>query len=875
MQAFQPLFYFNLPIPVWQIVLYVGLMSFFLIAHKVRLSLITSYLFILFWLYYSFRGDLVSVAKQDFVVKNVYDLFGFVLVGLGVFAFFFLERGNEVLLENLKKRSGEIADLKSKLKKAEKRTRSLELEVEETQSGLHSQASGLKRVLDAKIDELEDRLEDREALLENRDGEIAAYKLKAEEAEKRAHALETQAEENQRSFHTEESALKKKLEQELNAKIGALEGQLKDRESLLEKRRGEIENLKLKAEEAEKKSRAWKTQAEEAQQNFRTQEATLKKKLGEIEDLNLKGGEAEKKAQALKTHAEETQNRARTLETQAEENQRSFQTRESALKKKLDAKIDELEHRLKEREGLLEKRAGEIANFKLKAEEAEKIAQDLKSQVAETQRSFNTRESALKNKLEEELNAKIGELEQRLKDGESLFQKRDGEIAAFKLKAEEADKRAQALKMQAEETQRSFHTQESALKKNLEQNQNAKIGELEQRLKDRESHLEKRAAESAALKLKAEEAEKNVHALKTQVEESQKTARDLKSQVAETQRSFHSQESALKKKLEEGFNAKIGELEQRQKDSESLLQKRDSEVANFKLKAEEAEKKAAMLKTKAEETKKTADALKTEVEASQRSFQAQGLALKKKIEEELNANIDELEARAKDREGLLATRDGEIAGFKLKAEQTEKRAHALQAQTEEAQKTAQALMTNIAETERTFQSQESALKKKLAAELNAKIAELEDRLKDRESLLAKRTAEVGDFKLKAEEAEKRAQALKMQAEEIQKKADGLKNQEQKDRPGSKIQDSNHKNFELELKNKLLELRDLQAQVNHKDGLLSLMAKRNKELADLKSNADQRIEALEAQLKDGQQALRTEDSGNSHSNPDQNHKVRHT
>jgi hypothetical protein len=54
-----------------------------------------------------------------------------------------------------------------------------------------------------------------------------------------------------------------------------------------------------------------------------------------------------------------------------------------------------------------------------------------------------------------------------------------------------------------------------------------------------------------------------------------------------------------------------------------------------------------------------------------------------------------------------------------------------------------------------------------------------------------------------------------------------------------------------------------------------MAKRNKELADLKSNADQRVEALEAQLKDGQQALRTEDSGNSHSNPDQNHKVRHT
>jgi chromosome segregation ATPase len=650
MQAFQPLFHFNLPIPVWQIVLYVGLMSFFLIVHKVRLSLITSYLFILFWLYYSFRGDLVSVAKQDFVVKNVYDLFGFVLVGLGVFAFFFLERGNEVILENLKKRNGEIADLKFKLKKAEKTTRSLEMEVEETQSGLHSQASGLKRVLDAKIDELEVRLEDREALLEKRDGEIAAYKLKAEEAEKRAHALETQVEENQRSVHAEESALKKKLEQELNAKIGELEGRLKDRESLLEKRHEEIEALKLKAEEAEKKSRDWKTQAEETQQNFRTQETTLKKKLGEIEDLKLKGGEAEKKAQALKTHAEETQNRAGALETQIEEIQRSFQTRESALKKNLDARIDEMEHRLKDSESLLEKRAGEIANFKLKAEEAEK--------------------------------------------------------------------------------------------------------------------------------------------------------------------------------------------------------------------------KAAVLKTKAEETKKTADALKTEVEASQRSFQAQGSALKKKLEEELNAKIDELEARANDREGLLAKRDGELADFKLRAEQTEKRAHALQAQTEEAQKTAQALMTKIAEAERTFQSQESALKKKLAIELNAKIAELEDRLKDRESLLAKRTAEVGDFKLKAEETEKKAHALKAQVEEAQNRAGALKVPEHKDRQGAKDQDSKEKKFlEQELEDKIFELKDLQAQVNHKDGLLSLMAKRNKELADLKSNADQRIETLEAQLKESQPVLRAEDSGNGHSNPD--------
>ena len=346
MQAFDPLFHFNLPIPVWQIVLFVGLMSLFLIAHKVRFSLIISYLFILFWLYYSFRGDLVSVTRQNFVVKTVYDLFGFVVVGLGVFAFFFLERGKEVLLESLKKRNGEIADLKFKLKKAEKKTRAVETEVEETQSSIHAQASGLKKILDAKINELEDRLEDREALLEKRDGEIADLKLKAEEAENRAHALETQVEEGQRSFRTEESALKENLAEESNAKIDELEDRLENREAL------------------------------------------LKKRDGEIEDLKLKGSEAEKREHTLKTQAEETQKRARALETQIEEIQLGSHTQESAQKKKLDAKIDELEHLLKERENVLQKRDSEIEDFRLKVEEAEKRARDLKTRVDETQRKI-------------------------------------------------------------------------------------------------------------------------------------------------------------------------------------------------------------------------------------------------------------------------------------------------------------------------------------------------------------------------------------------------------------------------------------------------------------------------------------------------------
>jgi chromosome segregation ATPase len=744
MPTFQQLFQFNLPIPVWQIALYAGLMSFFLINRRVRLSLLTSYLFLLFWLYYAFRGDLLSLTSEDFLVQTVYHLFGCLLVLLGVFTYFFLERDQEVLLENLRKRSAEIAELKVKAKKAEKMVHALETQAEEAQRSFNSQESGLKRKaeneLNAKIDELEDRLEDSERLLEKRNGEITDLKQKAKEAEKRAHALDTQVEETQRSVQTEVSALKKKLEKELNAKIAGLEYRLEESENLLEKRNNEIAGFRLTAEEAEKKAQALKAQAEEAQRNVQTEAATLKKK----------------------------------------------------LEQELNAKIDELDRRLKDRESLLEKRNAELAAFKQKLEETEKKAQALKAEAEENHRDLHTEASVLKKKLD----AKIGDLAKRLEDRESLLEKRNAEIAAFKLKAEEADKKAQTLKIQAEEGQRSAHADSSALQKKLD----AKIDDLENQLKDKDGLLEKRNGELAAFKQKLEETEKKAQALKAEAEENH---RDL-----------HTEASVLKKKLD----AKIGDLEKRLEDRGSLLEKRNAEIAAFKLKAEEAEKKARALKIQAEE--------------AQRSFHVQGAAFKKKVEEGLNAKIDELEKRLEDRETLLQKRAGEIAVFKSKAEEAEKKAHALKIQAEEA--------------ERHAHTETSALKKKLEQELNAKIDKLEKRLEDRESLLQKRDEVIAAFKLRAEEAEKKAQALK--------------NQGQKDRPVSQAQDANQKkSLELELKEKILELKQLQEQVNHKDGLLSLMAKRNAELADLKSKADQRIDFLEVQLQESQPVLRTEDS----------------
>ncbi|MGH7767695.1 MAG: hypothetical protein ACREQP_09600, partial [Candidatus Binatia bacterium] len=304
-----------------------------------------------------------------------------------------------------------------------------------------------------------------------------------------------------------------------------------------------------------------------------------------------------------------------------------------------------------------------------------------------------------------------------------------------------------------------------------------------------------------------------IAAFKQKVEEAEKKAQALKAEAEENHRDLHTEASVLKKKLD----SKIGDLEKRLEDRESLLEKRQAEISGFKSKAEEAEKKAQSLKIQAEE--------------AQRNFHAQGTAFKKKVEEGLNAQIDEMEKRLKERETLLQKRAGEIAAFKSKAEEAEKKAHALKIQTEEAQ--------------RHVQAETSAFKKKLEQELNARIDELEKRLEDGESLLQKRASEIAALKLRADQAEKKTSAVKSPG--------------QKDRQGTQVQDNNQKkSLELELKEKTLELKQLQEQVNHKDGLLSLMAKRNAELADLKSKADQRIEFLEGQSQESQPVLRTED-----------------
>ncbi|MGH9856719.1 MAG: hypothetical protein ACRD4B_02630, partial [Acidobacteriota bacterium] len=318
MQALQQLFYSDLPVPVWQIILYAGAISYFMIQRWFKLSFVTSFVLVLYWLHYAFRADLVSIISEDQLARALYYILGFALILMCIFALSFLEVDADSLLE---KREKEITFLKAHARNAEKAAAGLKAQLEKDQSQDSSPKKKLGKKLNAKIDKLENELRETERLLKTRDAEISDLQDTVAEAQKSASAFEALLE----MYQTQESNTKKQLEEELTTKLEALQSQLLEGESLLEIRDSKISELQARASEAETNVSALKTQLEQTRSN----ECTV---LGKIE-------------------------------------------------KELNATIAKLENELKQGETLLENRNSEITALRVKAAEAEKNASALKTQL--------------------------------------------------------------------------------------------------------------------------------------------------------------------------------------------------------------------------------------------------------------------------------------------------------------------------------------------------------------------------------------------------------------------------------------------------------------------------------------------------------------
>jgi len=72
-------------IPVWQVGIYVILISICMLSHRYRLGIVISYAFVFYWGYILNRGTFAEVGNPAFAA--VYAVFGILLVVLSIVAF--------------------------------------------------------------------------------------------------------------------------------------------------------------------------------------------------------------------------------------------------------------------------------------------------------------------------------------------------------------------------------------------------------------------------------------------------------------------------------------------------------------------------------------------------------------------------------------------------------------------------------------------------------------------------------------------------------------------------------------------------------------------------------------------------------------------
>ncbi len=75
----------ELVIPAWQMALYVSIVSIFMLAQDFKLTLITTYLFTLYWGFFLYFGDFIGSLST--VPPFLFVFFGLIHVVLTLFAF--------------------------------------------------------------------------------------------------------------------------------------------------------------------------------------------------------------------------------------------------------------------------------------------------------------------------------------------------------------------------------------------------------------------------------------------------------------------------------------------------------------------------------------------------------------------------------------------------------------------------------------------------------------------------------------------------------------------------------------------------------------------------------------------------------------------
>ena len=540
----------------------------------------------------------------------------------------------------LKRHDSELSSFHKQLKESNAAKEQSESLLEAARAELakerNARESGLKDLeyrFRTNIRGLQNQLEERDLLVQVRDGEINALKSEIHVLSTRfdeARAAREQAEtelnaERSKGRHVtdEKTSTIRGLEERYGKSLRQLEQQVRDKEQLLTVRDGEIESLTLTVQ-------GLKHKFDENMAASANAEQTLKEEL--------------RKEKALR-QARESGNRE--------------------LEGRYTGELTHLQQQVTERDGLLQTRGAEIKALQSQvaslAEQLSKVgsakeraASLLQEKLRKEKAFLNASDSALRE-LEANFSAKISALEQQLAERQKLVGSRDAEVSALRADLIAAQQQASewaTAKQQAEkmleaacqEKTALLSTKDSAvqeLQAGLLVKQQAlegQLGEKDKTLKDRELELKTVQRQLAELDAANEQ-----------------TARLFQADAKEKDDLLRAREAtltALEKRSEDRFHA----LETQLAEKQGLVDTRASEVEVLRAKLKELTGQIDMLSNTKEESVRQLD---QELRQRNEAFQTKDAALKK-LETQLKGQVQSLEARLGEQQDLMATREGEV-----------------------------------------------------------------------------------------------------------------------------------------------------------------------------------------------------------------------
>ena len=618
----------------------------------------------------------------------------------------------------LKNHESELAALKTQLhlanlskEQAESLSENLRAELEKERDERESTLKELGFRLGTNIRGLQNQIEERDMLVQVRDGEINSLKSEV-------HSLSTKLEDAKTAREQAEIALDaalskgqhisdekmstvRELEQRYGKSLRQLELQLREKEQFLQVRDGEIQSLT----------------------------STVKNLTQKLDDSVAARANLEK-----------------TLQEELRKEDKLRQAQESS-KKELEARYTEelkiLQQQVTERDGMLQARGTEIATLQTQlaslAEQLSKVgsakeraASLLQEKLRKEKAFLNASDSALRE-LEANFSSKISALEQQLAERQKLVGSRDAEVSALKAELIAAQQQASewsAAKQQAEkmleeafkEKTALLSTKDSAVQE-MQANLLAKQQELEAQLSEKEKNLKDREVELQATKRQLAELDST----------NDQTVRLFQAEAQERDDLLRARESALKE-LEKRSDDRLRALEGQLAEKQEWADSRRGEIESLRLKVKELTDQIDLLSNTKEESVR---ALDRELRQRNEALHAKEAELAK-LENHFSGQVQALEARLVEQQNLMATREGEVDALMNKVREISENYSSLASEKERSDRV---LQEELREKTALLQAKESSVDD-VEERLSGKLEFLERQLADKQKLLESGGAEM-------------------------------------------------------------------------------------------------------------------------------------